>query len=146
MPFVSGTDLIALQSASPPIPLIVRSAKMMLGGVCRTWSSADWPSATTFDLYPFRCRTRAISRATCGSSSTTRMVSVLKLNAHLLAQVPSDGAHERTERIRQRVDPARHASRQKVLPDLHRHGEQQTGDERQKISLETRAPRCVQRQ
>src|SRR5437870_3143458 len=129
--FVSGVALRTLQSCSPPIPLMVRSAKMMSGEFARAFSSAEPPSATTSDSCPFRCSTSEISRATCGSSSTTRILmrSPVEAEMDLLAEMPAGGAGERAQAIRKGVGEGRDAGRQQQLPRRQAESEEEPGGE-----------------
>src|SRR5438874_2401981 len=97
-----------------------------------TRESAVCPSATIWQSRPCRCRTSAMSRATCGSSSTMRITSVLlEPEAHALAEIAQDRAGGAAGAVPERVIPTRHASGQPVLPfdqrqrKCHAHGQGQ---------------------
>src|SRR4051794_10809255 len=108
------------QSASPESPLMPRSAKIIVGRSSRARSAAASPSATTSDVWPPRCSTRPISRATCGSSSTIKItaMALIESDADGAAQMPERGADQRTAEVEDRVAEGRDARlEQRVLPE-----------------------------
>src|ERR1041385_3988707 len=120
------------------MPLMVRSAKIMAGRSSRTRESAVCPSATIWQSLPCRCRTRAMSRATCGSSSTIRITFVLlEPDADALAGVAQNGAGRTAAAVPERVVPPRHARRQPVLPLDQRQRKCHAHDEGERVSRDT---------
>src|SRR5438105_12144809 len=141
---VSSNRFRLLHSVSPSIPLIVRSAKVIDGGDARAFSSAVPPSATMSTFSPCRCRTRAIRRATCGSSSTMRITDgpLLESDAQLLAQMRGHGPDGTADGVPGGVVPAGNASRKCALP---RHEQTRKGHaDRQRQRVRGRAARAVE--
>src|SRR5438105_7198453 len=136
--FVAVSDFSALQSACPPIPLMVRSAKMIDGRNSLARASAAAPSATTSDFSPLRCNTREIRRATCGSSSTMRIIardlSAIETNAHAFAQMRERSTGECAADVREGVGDRHDARRQKRLPKRQPCGENDSDDQRDDIT------------
>src|SRR5437763_1214429 len=148
MSCVSGTLLIALQRAWPPMPRMVRSARIISGRSSRARASALWPSETISLWKPWRWRILAISCATGASSSTTRITATSRFeaDADLLAQVSEGGAGQRTDGVGDGVGHGRHPRGERVLPyvDSHRKDDSyRTGDH---VRLRARPARPVQGQ
>src|SRR4051795_7052766 len=132
---VSSNCFKLLQRVSPSIPLMVRSAKIIDGRAARAFSSAAPPSATMSTFSPCRCSTKAMRRATCGSSSTMRITArpLFEADAQLLAQVRGHGARRTAGGVPRRVVPAGDPRRKCALP---RHEEARKGHadrERQRV-------------
>src|SRR6476659_4105105 len=125
MPRVDSSLFSVEQRASPERPLMPRSAKIMAGRSERARSIAESPSPTTSDVWPPRWSTRPISRATCGSSSTIRIMAMAlgEANVDGAAQMPEGCAEQRTGEVEDRVAEGRDPRRQRVLPHLERQRE-----------------------
>src|SRR5438067_6516846 len=101
---------------------MVRSAKIIDGLDARAFSRAAPPSATMSTFSPLRCSTRAMSRATWGSSSTMRITPgpLHETDAQLLAQMRPHRPDRAADRVPGRVVPAGDARGQRALPsDQH---------------------------
>src|SRR6188508_2724789 len=136
--FVSGFDLSVEQSCSPPIPLMVRSAKIMAGLAEMARLKALSPSETTWESKPLRCSTSEMSRATWGSSSTTRIMrlsprSKVEPHMHALPRVTERRAGQRAQPVGHHVRERRHPRGQKLLPDQEAGRKRHRADDRHAI-------------
>src|SRR5258708_26044344 len=104
---------------------MVRSAKIIDGRNSMARVNALWPSAMISVFSPLRWRTSAMRRATCGSSSTTRIMarsSHLEPHANLLAQMRAGRAEERSDHVPDDVAERRDARRERCLPGVDAEG------------------------
>src|SRR5215212_11086057 len=146
MSLVSGTLLMALQRAWPPMPRMVRSARIMAGRCSRARASCLCPSATISLSKPLRCRILAISCATGASSSTTRITTAsgFEADAHPLPQISEGGAGQRADRVGDRVGQRGHPRGEKVLPYVDSHRKDDSHRAGDGVRLRTRPRRTVE--
>src|SRR4051794_36096004 len=89
-----------------------------------------------------------MSRATCGSSSTTRIIAIplCELYSQTLPCVAECGAAERAEDVPGEIEPAGDAGRQRELPRVDRRAKRERGQRGEEVRATPRPIVAIGRQ